>query len=387
MSNINMIEEDDSLPVILIVDDNSQNLQLASGILLEAGYEVAIAMDGRTALGIIDELNPDIILLDVMMPLMNGFDVCRVLKQKPGTCDIPIIFLTALKDIDSVSMGFEAGAVDYINKPFKQKELLLRVKNHLEILRSRRVIQKQNDMLINLNARLEQLNKEKSDLLEITAHDLKNPIQAIFSILDTIDMNIEKMDMANLRRMISSCRKAVGTAAHILADLLDIHGIEGGIVKLSIRPARIYDLASKAFEEFVKAAADKNIKMSIELRGESPFVNLDTNKFIRVVNNLLSNAIKFSPGGSSVRLLAGCDGNTARVSVIDEGPGISLEEQKLLFVKYARLSPRPTGSESSTRLGLSIVKAFTEAMGGKAGCESEPGKGSEFFVEFPVTTL
>ena len=176
-ANIDVIE--DNIPLILIVDDIQKNLQLLANTLYDAGYEIAMAESGKEALEFLKDTLPDLILLDVMMPELSGFEVCKILKEDDRTKSVPVIFLTAKVETDSIIEGFELGAVDYVTKPFNSSELLSRVKTHVELKRSR-------DKLIEYNIELIKLNKTKSEFLGIAVHDLKNPLQGVMSFSDLL---------------------------------------------------------------------------------------------------------------------------------------------------------------------------------------------------------
>lgn len=367
---------------ILIVDDTRENLQVLGNILREHDYKIALANNGREALEIVNKKLPDLILLDVMMPELDGFEVCRRLKGNEHTKEVPVIFLTAKTEVDDIVTGFRIGGVDYITKPFNHEELLIRVKTHIDLKLSKDIILEKNEALKNLN-------KEKNNFLGIAAHDLKNPITAIkgFSkIIEDENVGLDKEEIIDFSKEI---RVTSESMFQIVIDLLDINAIEEGKINLTNDFFQIDEYIKIKIDTYEIRAKEKDITLIFKDVLENYTVYADNNKIGQVLENLISNAIKFSPFNkniwiSSERVFNEKDKkNYIRVAVKDEGPGISEEDMKKLFGKFAKLSARPTNDESSTGLGLSIVKKLVEAMGGTIWCESELGKGAAFIMELP----
>jgi DNA-binding response OmpR family regulator len=223
---INGNNDEKTVPLILIVDDTRVNLQLLGKILMKVHYELAIANSGYEALDMVKEVKPDLILLDVMMPGIDGYDVCKALKSSPDTKDIPVIFLTAKSEKEDIVTGFDLGAVDYVTKPFNSAELLARVKTHLELKYARDLLAKQNE-------KLKQLNDVKNEFLGMAAHDLRNPIGSITTtlsyILEYLNSNLSEKQVKFLRNI----EKAGKYMNVLLNDLLDLTAIESG--KLTLR--------------------------------------------------------------------------------------------------------------------------------------------------------
>jgi signal transduction histidine kinase len=354
---------------ILIVDDNLKNIELAVSLLQDENYEIAIANSGKDALAILEEFKPDLTLLDVMMPEMDGYEVCQRIKSNPNTSETPVIFLTAKTEPDDIVKGFRLGGIDYIKKPFNQDELLMRVRSHINLKKSRELIIKQND--------------EKTALLSITAHDLKNPLQAIWGLLDILELKIDKLDKSDILEILYDIKLSTKTAIHITKDLLDLHKYESGkfnFMLVDFDPNEVVDLN---VEQNRRIAEEKAIKIIYENSNSDFKINADKSKFERVVDNLISNAIKFSNPGADVWVKISVNGDKLRISVKDAGPGLTDKDKENLFKKFAKLTAKPTGGESSSGLGLSIVKLLTEGMNGQVFCKSEYGSGAEFFVEFP----
>lgn len=360
--------KDSKTAKILIVDDNPANLHLASLNIKKMGYQIITSDSGANTFEIIENEKPDLILLDIMMPGMDGYEVAEKLKSMPEFKETPIIFLTALKHTESLVRGFQAGAVDYITKPFNKEELMARVKNHIEL----------KFLKDELKSHLE----EKDNLFRVTIHDMKNPIQGVLGLTEILQIEDTGLDEKDIKGIYESIEKAAKQSLHILNDLLDSHAFESGKINLKIEAVDISNLLIEIVKSNTEQAKGKDISLILEEVSKVIKVKVDKNKAERVIDNLISNAIKFSPSGTKVKVLSKIVDDKFRISIIDEGPGIKESEYDLVFKKFSKLSNQPTGKETSTGLGLSIVKSFVEAMGGNVGFSSEVGKGSEFYVEF-----
>jgi len=375
MDNLKYIHEK---PFILIVDDVSKNLQVIGNILLEEGCEISLASDGKEALETIKSDKPDLILLDIMMPDLSGYDVCKILKSDDNTKDIPVVFLTARTETDDVVKGFQLGGEDYITKPFKKEELLVRINTHLKLKRSKDIILKQNEKLKNLNS-------EKTEFMGIAAHDLKNPLNAIKGLAELILMDDEEITIKEIREYAGLIKTSSEYMLQIILDLLNVNAIEEGLISFNKTTFPINHLILLILEKFQHQADVKNIKFNYEQNDETFSVFADRTKTQQILENLISNALKFSPFNKNIRLSVfdQSESNLFRIEVQDEGPGLSKEDLSHLFGKFTRLSAKPTNNEHSTGLGLSIVKKLVEGMNGKIWCESELGKGAKFILELP----
>jgi signal transduction histidine kinase len=374
----------DREPLILIVDDIPRNLQVLGSILGDNGYSVNVASNGQGALDVISAQPPDLILLDVQMPDIDGMEICKRLKADPATSAIPVMFLTARTETDDIVRGFETGAVDYITKPFVATELLARVRTHLKI-------KQYSDLISSQNQSLQALSNEKSELLSVVAHDLKSPLTNVHLIAEMFERKSDVITPERIREYADDLRQSSDRMLALINNILNIHAIETGNYPLSIDRVDATPLVERAVSEYHLQAKRKQIAIELALLPDIALY-ADPMALLQVLTNLLSNAIKYSPQQTTirVRMEIGEQKSTegasklARIFVQDEGPGISVEDQQRLFQKFARLAARPTGGESSTGLGLSIVKRLAEAMGGDVRCESTLGKGTTFWVEIPV---
>ena len=367
---------------ILVVDDITKNLQVVGTVLRNQGYKVMAAASGADALKCVRTQLPDLILLDLMMPEMDGLEVCRRLKSDSTTSQVPVIFLTASNEMEHLVNGFEVGAVDYVTKPFNPPELLARVRTHLELKYARE--------------RLREMNEEKNEFMGIAAHDLRNPLGAITGYAEILIEEMESLQPsvpepgARAVREAGECagriRETSLRMAEMVQNLLDANRIERGEMQLNLAPLDLSQTVAAVLETQRPRAVAKQQTLHWQNEAGAVSVLADATVLMQVIENIVSNAVKYSPAGKNifVRLRRLQKGTLCEVQ--DEGPGLSADDQKKLFGKFARLSSKPTGGENSTGLGLSIVKKMVEAMNGRVWCESELGRGATFIVEFPTTS-
>lgn len=366
----------DAYPIILVVDDIQQNIAVVGGILNANDFEVMPATSGAQAWERIRTQLPDLILLDFMMPDVNGIEVCRQLKSDPVTKKIPVIFLTASNETEHLMQAFAAGAVDYVTKPFRAEELLARVRTHLELKTAR-------EALWDYSQRLRELNDEKNEFLGIVAHDLRSPLSNIVTSTNMV-MAEPGMNRPQIDEFLGIIQTSAVHMMHLVENLMDVNAIEQGRLKIDITPCEVGELLRGVANNYQTKAKAKKQNLSIVEEG-SPLVALaDAHSTIQVFDNLVSNAIKYSPSGKRIDVRLMRRDGVIRCEVQDEGPGLTADDLSKVFGKFARLSAKPTGGESSTGLGLSIVKRMVEAGGGKVWCESEIGRGARFIVEYPA---
>ena len=368
--------------LILIVDDLPENLQVLAGHLVEQGYEILAATNGPRALALVGNRKPDLILLDIMMPEMDGYAVCRELKADPHSADIPVIFITARTDTEDILRGFQLGAVDYITKPFRPPELLARVRTHLELKASRDLFSTYNKQLERISKHLRRLNEDKNRFLSIVSHDIRGAFGNVVSVsrLLTDEEPVEGEDAAQLLTDIGI------EAEHMIAlaeNLLNIDAIERREIRLQAGRVETQPLLDFAIQAHQMASQAKNIRFLLQC--DNSAISGDLTACRQILSNLVSNAVKYSSPGTRVWIdaLRESDG-VVRLTVRDEGQGISAEDQKKLFKPFTRLNRKNESNEHSIGLGLSIVRLMAEGMGGSAECESRPGQGTTFSVRLPA---
>lgn len=361
--------------LILIVDDNPLNIQVLGALLKRDDLEIAVATNGERAIAIAKSKLPDLILLDIMMPVMDGYQVCQILKTDEETKDIPIIFLTAKIEESDVLKAFDLGAVDYLKKPFNPSELIARVNTHLKLKHYLVDIEEKN-------LKLEQLNKDKNEFLGIAAHDLKNPIFSISLLASFLrDEEVSPNDVKSFSNDIVATSERM---LELIKNLLDINSIEQGRVNFTPQYYNLADIAASSIENYKTRAQNKDISIHFESLNYPFDIFVDLNSCYQILDNLISNAIKYTPSGKNVFVNVYADNDGGVFKIRDEGPGFTEDDKTKLFGKFARLSAQPTGKEHSTGLGLSIVKKYVEMNNAMIWVDSTPGSGSTFYVKFPL---
>jgi two-component system, sensor histidine kinase and response regulator len=380
-ANSSLIMNTDTSPLILIVDDVAQNLQVLNATLSEHGYRVAASKSGEQAFKALERIRPDLILLDIMMPGMDGYTVCQRLKENPGTQNIPVIFLTAKSESEDMIKGFQCGGVDYITKPFQTPELLARVRTHTELKRNRDLILEYTLDLKERTIELERLNDEKNQFLGIASHDLKNPLGNILMLSQL--MKTVKDEESQFDDFMAILERSAKKMLNIIDQLLDVNRIESGHLRVEQQNIPIDELIEQTVDAFAMAAKAKQIHVQVNLETVGMMIHTDPMLLSQVLDNLVSNAIKYSPKASTVTIALSRHRDSVHIAVRDHGPGFSAQDQERLYHKFARLTAQPTGGEHSTGLGLSIVKRLVEALDGEIRLESDLGKGSLFTVILP----
>jgi len=361
---------------ILIVDDTPANIDVLDQMLEAEGHQISVAASGEAALDLAPKIAPDLILLDIMMPGIDGFETCRRLTADPATKDIPVLFITAKSDAEDVVKGFSLGAVDYIAKPFREQEVLTRVRFHLQ---RKHLIEEMKDK----NRKLTEVNDLKNKFLGMASHDLKNPITSIRGYARILLDQGGKLPEETRTEFLEAIHEISGHMLELLGDLLNISMIESGHLNLCLKNDSLAALVDERLRVHRFLAEKKNIVLHASLAELPPFA-FDASRIGQAIDNLLSNAIKFSPPDKNIHIaLEDADGH-AKFSVRDEGPGLSEEDQGKLFGPFQKLANRPTGDEPSHGLGLAITKKMVEAHHGRLSVESAPGAGSTFSFEIPM---
>jgi len=361
--------------VVLVVDDIARNVQLLGATLTREGYEVLFATSGEMALERLQARLPDLVLLDLMMPGIDGLEVCRRIKKDPRTLHLPVIFLTAASESEIAAKALTEGAVDFISKPFNTAELLARVRTHVDLKRTRDELQR--------------IIAEKNELMSVVAHDLKNPISSVrFSAYMLRDDGLKAPDPR--AELVDTILESCDGMLKFIQDRLERSAAEAKLGQLQLEAVDLGEIIHQVLRVNLAPAHAKQQRLTCasKLKGLPP-VRADFHALGQVLGNLVSNAIKFSLPGTAVTISVTADENSSdrlRVTVLDQGPGLTVEDCKDLFKPYRRLSARPTGGESSTGLGLSIAHDMILAMSGTIDCKSEPGKGAAFWITLPVAS-
>ena len=418
---------------ILIVEDSNIQAHKLNRVLTRNGFSVDLCVNASQALAYLERMQPDLIITDIMMPGMNGFEFCQRVKQQTDWASIPVIVLTELSDPMDVFQGLKSGADCFVTKPYNDDFLLERIQTVIDIARVRdgtpgnhddqvvfkgqlhdvdatlsratdllfatyeNAIQKNRD-LIRINRELSdakrelqrqnhemaQLHEEKNRFIGIAAHDLRNPLGIVqgFSEILVEDLR-EKLNTAELDSLYR-IRNSAEFMLNLVNDLLDVAQIEAGRLELVLKSVRLADLVRESIDLHRLAANAKNILVDTNVPMDLPELELDATRITQVLNNLLSNAIKYSPEGALIEIFTRQEKDEILLAVRDRGPGIPREEQAKLFQPFSRTSVQPRSGEKSTGLGLAIVKKIVDAHQGRCWADSEEGRGSTFFVSLPV---
>lgn len=363
---------------VLVVDDEPHNLQLIGENLRRAGIRFIFAINGDEALSVAEKEAPDLILLDVMMPGKNGFEVCQELKANPQTAAIPIIFLTAANEVGDVVSGFAAGAIDYIKKPFIREELLARVQTHLQ--------------LTNFNNELLARSQQKNEMLARLAHDVKNPAGAITGLVEFIRSDLSEGSYASLDE-VNSILNIIQEASQGMMDL--VNGIlseaneEAAADSVQIQIETDVASVARHLVELNQAHArerNQQIELDTQIR---PQAVISRRILSEMLDNLLSNAVKYSRENSTIHVRLGPAKevpNGLRFEVEDAANTITPDRAETIFKRFARGDQAPSGKQSSHGVGLAIVKRLVTLNQGKIGLyPRESGDGNIFYLELPAS--
>ena len=360
---------DQNYPNILIVDDVPANLMVLNDILEGNGYKVRPVPNGHLALQVAGKEKPDLILLDIMMPEMDGFEVCKRFKDNPILADIPIIFISALNDTQDIVKAFHSGGVDYITKPFRAEEVTARVATHLKLHR-------QNQELYDLNA-------AKDKFFSIIAHDLRSPFNGILGLTQIMAEELSSLTMEEIQEIAVDLKSSATNLFRLLENLLHWARMQQGLTTIYPEILPLFKTTSDSIEMILDSAKGKGISITYDIHKDLKIL-ADKNSFQTIMRNLVSNAIKFTNKGGSISVSASvANEGLVQISIKDTGIGISPKMVGDLFRIDVKTGRKGTDGESSTGLGLLLCKEFVEKHGGKIWVESEERKGSDFRFTMP----
>lgn len=371
--------------LLLISDDNEINIKLLSHVLQEVGYNVISAMNGKEALGLAASKKPDLILLDVMMPDLSGFEVSKRLKSDKKLQDIPIIFISALDDSDDVIRGFESGGVDYIVKPFQKNEILARIRTHLILS----VLQKERDERIKIlklrETELSALNKQKDDLVRMVSHDIKNPLTGIIGLSSLLQKELEDSP-EDINQMLSIIEQSGRKLITLVNQVLKADKESGFQQHLTKESVLIRDILQQIVDVNAPKALLKGVSLSFKDKTKGKIFELDTVKMEIALNNLVSNALKFTPSRGDVFILARISDQNLVISVQDTGIGIPDSMIDKLFISNGKdRTTIGTEGEIGTGLGLDIVQDYIHLHSGTITVSSVESEGTTFTIHIPIS--
>ncbi len=367
---------------ILIVDDTPNNLRLLSSMLTKQGYEVRSAISGSVALMAVQTVPLDLILLDINMPKMNGYEVCQCLKADPETCEIPVIFLSALGEALDKVQAFRVGGVDYITKPFQVEEVLARVENHLMLRRVQIELQQAKAEALKALEQEQELNRLKTEFVSMISHDFRTPLTSIQGFAELVRYGGESLSGEMRDRYFGKIDAAVEHMLYLLDEVLLIGSIEAG--KTQYQPALV-EIKEFCRDIYEALELSDNKQHTIHFIGDQccDLIAIDQVLLRRILTNLLSNAIKYSNKNSPVYFELFCEEHKIVFQIRDEGIGIPSENQPHLFTTFYRCSN--VGQIKGTGLGLAVVKKCVEAHQGEIHLESEEGVGTTVTVTLPLS--
>lgn len=365
-----------TIPEILVVDDMQANLRVLVTILENEGYKVRPVTNGQLALLVAEKEKPDLILLDIMMPGMDGFEVCRLLKEKPAFAEIPVIFISALTDTSNIVKAFSGGGVDYITKPFQVEEVTARVRTHLKLHQQKIELQEQKK-------EMQKLNSEKDKFFSIISHDLRSPFNGLLGLSRMLVAELPYLSTEEIIPIAVGLRNSATKVYELLDDLLEWVKIQRGVITFDPTLEELLPLAEQSIALFQETVKSKNISITADIPAGLK-VYSDSRMLKTILRNLISNALKFTPPRGEIKISATVSpGRNVRISILDSGIGMKKEMITNLFRLDVNTTRKGTSEEPGTGLGLIISKELIEKHGGKLNIESVVGKGSLFWFTLP----
>ena len=360
-------------PSVLIVDDLPNNVRLLSIMLTEKGYQVRKAINGQMALNTVRSLIPDLILLDINMPDLNGYQVCEQLKADEKTREIPVIFISALDDVFDKVKAFQVGGVDYISKPFQGEEVMARIENQLTICRQKKQLQNE----------IKERQKAEETLeiyLHAVSHDLRNPVIGMSMILNNLIKNSQGETKEVSRKILQQMADSCDRQLTLIDSLVETRQNDLWGVSLELNPLSLYEIGQQISQEWELRLKENQATLINNFSQDLPLVNADAHHLWRVFENLLANALKHNPQGIIITLSATAEVNYLRCSIADNGVGISETQRKQLFDRYQRGN---NNNQISLGLGLYLCRQIIHAHGGEIGIMNNDEKGSQFWFTLP----
>ncbi len=370
--------------LILVVDDNVQNRILADALLSEAGYTVALAEDGEAALRAFESRPIDLVLLDVVMPGLDGFATCKRMRQLPAGPDLPIVFLTSLSDLGTHKQALDAGADDFLTKPIQRTELLLRVGSLLRIRRLSQAQQESYRLIREQRDRLAEVERQREATTALIVHDMKNPLAAILANADYLSTasNLDADQVECMQDIVGASRRM----NRMVMNLLDISRSEDGGLQPRIQDVDVVHLCNDVRHELGKRLEEKQQGFVVTHRQQPVVLPGDPEMLSRLLMNLVENAMKYSPTSGVIELLSMRDevDDSFRLCVRDQGQGVPLEHRERIFEKFVRLDNDAETARKSRGLGLASCRVAAEAHGGTIWVEDNYPRGAAFWVKLPA---
>ncbi|HPN37649.1 MAG TPA: hybrid sensor histidine kinase/response regulator [Melioribacteraceae bacterium] len=391
---------------VLIVDDNPKNLQYAAKVLTDAGYEISVAQSGINALNYINRAAPlpELILLDIMMPEMSGYEVCEKLKSSSLTKDIPVIFLTAKTEIDDIVKGFDLGGVDYITKPFQPKEILARIKTHIDLIRTKKELEEKNDLLnlynkslidqikertnelIAAHNNIEKYKELKSNFLAQISHEIRTPVNVIINFLTLLRLEAEENGTAKTdNELFNSITSASKRLIRTIEMIVTMSELQKNIYQIDKTPTYVIsEILYPIIENFDAEFKTKNLQLFTNISAFNQLAEIDKDSVFIILNNIIDNAIKYTPKGSVTVTAQNYENNKLYIIIEDSGIGISQEFLSSIYLPFSQEDEGYTRRFEGNGLGLPITKRLCELNNISFNINSEKGTGTKITLIFEV---
>ncbi|HEY3934288.1 MAG TPA: hybrid sensor histidine kinase/response regulator [Gemmatimonadales bacterium] len=361
---------------VLVVDDQEPNRQLLHDMLEIDGHDVVEAADGLTALALAAARDPDVILLDVSMPGLDGFEVCEQLRRSPVTAATPVLLITALDQRENRIKGVAAGANDYLVKPIDRDEVSLRVRNAIRMRAMHRTVEQQYQAL-------QRLERMRDDLVVMVAHDLRSPLTGLRGFLELMQEDVGHELAPAYVEMLTESIRSVDQLNGMIGDMLDVSRMEADALPINRRPLDLRQVAVEALAALGPQPSFHRIPVAIG--GDPAEVSADGPLLQRVLTNLMTNAMRFSPRGAEVRVVVAEEDGGGTIRIRDRGPGIPEGEQARIFDKFIQVGDSRATRARSSGLGLTFCRMVVERHQGRIGVSSAVGTGSEFWLWLPAS--
>lgn len=368
-------------PSVMIVDDLPANLRLMARMLRNENYRVRPFPNGRLALRSAHQDPPDLIVLDINMPDMDGYQVCRALKSNALLKDIPVIFLSALSDTIDKVRAFQSGGVDYVTKPFQLEEIQARISTHLTRRQLERELMARNaELQVSLD-RLREMENLRDGLVHMLVHDMRSPLTAILNNCDYLIQTLPSAPVEEKLEVLKDVHSGSIRLSGMINELLDVNRLESGELPLQrteIEPARL-------IKQSISGLYSRTLSSRISVQGTADsMLSCDTRLIQRVICNLLDNAEKYAPPSTPIMINISNEPTGIRLEVIDHGPGVPLALRERIFDKFVCLERQ--GTRHSAGLGLTFCKLVVETHGGEIGVDCPPDGGSRFYLSLPASS-
>jgi two-component system sensor histidine kinase/response regulator len=363
-------------PGIVIVDDNPVNLNVLAKMVRSSSFAVELVDSGAKSIEIIKKMKPDLVLLDIMMPEMDGIEVCQRLKKSPETKDIPVIFISALTETQSKLKGFHAGGVDYITKPFQKEEVLARIQAHLKLKWAQ-------EELIRKNELLRQANNTKNKLFSIISHDLRGPISALMTLLELLAQDSDNLNEDEKRSLLSQLSLSVNSTNDLLENLFCWAQTQRGTIRFVPEHLHLNPIIDHTVRLLSGNARMKGIHLHSEL-DKTDEVYGDENLLRTILRNLVSNSLKFTSENGEIKIKTESTKDIIKIAISDNGIGIPDDIKPKLFKENEQYSITGTSGEKGSGLGLILCKEFVEKHGGSIRIDSQEGLGSIVTFTLPA---